>query len=127
VVNRIVVGSLSFFGNQMAKKRFRTNKSNSERQTVDPLAESEARYRRLVEAVVDYAIFQLDASGRITSWNPGAQKIKGYEQSEIIGKHLELPARGSVDRNVSVLLKWPRTVGIGSRVSFAIDNAFIRM
>jgi PAS domain S-box-containing protein len=51
------------------------------------LVESENRYRRLVEAVVDYAIFQLDTSGRIATWNSGAQRIKGYKQSEIIGKH----------------------------------------
>src|SRR6185312_8363014 len=51
------------------------------------LSESEAHYRRLVEAVVDYAIFQLDTSGHITSWNSGARRIKGYEHSEIIGKH----------------------------------------
>ena len=52
------------------------------------LLESESRYRRLIEAVVDYAIFQLDANGLIATWNPGAQRIKGYTQSEIIGKHL---------------------------------------
>jgi PAS domain S-box-containing protein len=51
------------------------------------LSESESRYRRLVEAVVDYAIFQLDTSGRIATWNSGAERIKGYNQSEIIGKH----------------------------------------
>ena len=51
------------------------------------LLESETRYRRLVEAVVDYAIFQLDTSGRVATWNSGAQRIKGYKQSEIIGKH----------------------------------------
>jgi PAS domain-containing protein len=48
------------------------------------------RYRRLIEAVVDYAIFQLDANGLIATWNPGAQRIKGYTQSEIIGKHLSV-------------------------------------
>jgi PAS domain S-box-containing protein len=52
------------------------------------LLESESRYRRLVEAVVDYAIFRLDASGHIATWNSGARRIKGYDQSEIIGKHL---------------------------------------
>jgi len=46
------------------------------------------QYRRLIEAVVDYAIFQLDANGLIATWNTGAQRIKGYTQSEIIGKHL---------------------------------------
>jgi PAS domain S-box-containing protein len=51
------------------------------------LGESESRYRQLVNAVVDYAIFQLDTDGNITTWNPGAQRIKGYEADEIIGQH----------------------------------------
>ncbi|WP_144441151.1 hybrid sensor histidine kinase/response regulator [Bradyrhizobium sp. CCGE-LA001] len=51
------------------------------------LLESERRYRRLVEAVVDYAIFQLDPSGNVSTWNPGAQRIKGYTPTEIIGQH----------------------------------------
>jgi len=49
--------------------------------------ESERRYRRLVEAVVDYAIFQLDPLGHVATWNPGAQRIKGYAPEEIIGRH----------------------------------------
>jgi PAS domain S-box-containing protein len=44
-------------------------------------------YERLVQSVVDYAIFMLDAHGRIISWNPGAERIKGYTASEIIGQH----------------------------------------
>jgi PAS domain S-box-containing protein len=51
------------------------------------LLESERRYRRLIEAVVDYAIFQLDPAGNVTTWNPGAQRIKGYDPDEIIGRH----------------------------------------
>ena len=56
-------------------------------QAHDELLESERRYRRLVEAVVDYAIFQLDPSGHVATWNPGAQRIKGYTPEEIIGRH----------------------------------------
>jgi PAS domain S-box-containing protein len=51
------------------------------------LIESERRYRRLIEAVTDYAIFQLDANGLISTWNPGAERIKGYRAEEIIGRH----------------------------------------
>jgi PAS domain S-box-containing protein len=51
------------------------------------LIESEARYRRLIEGVTDYAIFQLDPTGRVISWNPGAQRIKGYTRDEIVGQH----------------------------------------
>jgi PAS domain S-box-containing protein len=51
------------------------------------LADSERRFRLMVESVVDYAIFMLDAQGRVASWNAGAQRIKGYAANEIIGEH----------------------------------------
>src|SRR5450631_4283321 len=47
----------------------------------------DSRYRLLIEAVTDYAIYMLDASGIVTSWNPGAQRFKGYTPAEIIGQH----------------------------------------
>jgi PAS domain-containing protein len=46
-----------------------------------------AEYRLFVESVVDYAIFMLDSDGQVATWNPGAEKIKGYESSEIVGEH----------------------------------------
>lgn len=51
------------------------------------LHESEERFRLLVDAVSDYAIFMLDPAGRVTTWNAGAQRLKGYREEEIIGKH----------------------------------------
>jgi PAS domain S-box-containing protein len=48
---------------------------------------SEERFRTLIEAVKDYAIFSLTADGLIASWNAGAEKIKGYKAQEIIGQH----------------------------------------
>jgi PAS domain S-box-containing protein len=54
------------------------------------LWESEERFRLLVEGVKDYAIFMLDADGYITTWNLGAQRIKGYESEEIIGEHFSI-------------------------------------
>jgi PAS domain S-box-containing protein len=47
-------------------------------------------YRRLVDSVTDYAIFLLDAAGRVQSWNPGAQRFKGYRADEIIGRHFSV-------------------------------------
>ena len=47
-------------------------------------------FRLLVESVGDYAIFMLDPSGRIVSWNTGAQRIKGYDESEAIGRHFSM-------------------------------------
>jgi PAS domain S-box-containing protein len=45
------------------------------------------RYRLLIEAVTDYAIYMLDADGIVSSWNPGARRFKGYEAAEIVGQH----------------------------------------
>ncbi|HXX71357.1 MAG TPA: PAS domain S-box protein [Candidatus Acidoferrum sp.] len=50
------------------------------------LRESEERFRMLVEAVQDYAIFRLDPEGHIVTWNAGAERINGYKASEILGK-----------------------------------------
>jgi PAS domain S-box-containing protein len=47
----------------------------------------DGRYRLLVDAITDYAIYMLDADGRVTSWNAGAHRFKGYEAEEIIGQH----------------------------------------
>ena len=49
--------------------------------------ETERRFQQLVEGVVDYAIFHLDLNGTVSSWNAGAQRIKGYAPDEIIGSH----------------------------------------
>jgi PAS domain S-box-containing protein len=54
------------------------------------LHRTEERFRLLVDAVQDYAIFMLDVQGHVSSWNTGAQRIKGYAVSEIIGKHFSV-------------------------------------
>ena len=51
------------------------------------LHQTDRQLRLLVEAVHDCAIYMLDPDGRIRTWNPGAQRIKGYKASEIIGEH----------------------------------------
>jgi PAS domain S-box-containing protein len=56
-------------------------------QTARLLEESEARYKLLINSVHDYAIYMLDPDGIVTSWNSGAEKIKGYKGSEIMGRH----------------------------------------
>jgi PAS domain S-box-containing protein len=53
----------------------------------EALRQSEERFRLLIEGVVDYAIFMLDPEGLVTSWNAGAERIKGYPREEILGKH----------------------------------------
>jgi PAS domain S-box-containing protein len=56
------------------------------KETEQRLLNSERRFRRLVESVIDYAIFQLDPQGIVSTWNAGAQRIKGYTAAEIIGE-----------------------------------------
>jgi len=53
----------------------------------EKIRQNEERFRLLVEEVKDYAIFMLDESGNVASWNEGARKMKGYAAEEIIGKH----------------------------------------
>jgi PAS domain S-box-containing protein len=48
---------------------------------------SEDPFKLLAQSIVDYAIYMLDAEGRITSWNIGAERIKGFATDEILGKH----------------------------------------
>jgi len=53
----------------------------------EALRQSEERFRMLIEGVTDYAVFMIDPQGVITSWNTGAERIKGYSREEILGKH----------------------------------------
>lgn len=75
------------------------------KQAAENQRRSEEQFRILVQGVTDYAIYLLDPEGKVSSWNAGAQRIKGYLPREIIGKHFstfytdedrerELPARG---------------------------------
>ena len=57
-------------------------------ETLERARAAEARFRVLVEAVQDYAIIMLDSAGHVTSWNAGAERIKGYRAEEIIGQPL---------------------------------------
>ncbi len=51
------------------------------------LAESEERFRLLLEGVADYAIYMIDVDGRVMSWNSGAERIKGYSAHEVLGRN----------------------------------------
>src|SRR5690242_8899761 len=57
------------------------------RQAEEELRESEERNRLIIQSVKDYAIFMLDPTGHVATWNEGARRIKGYEADEIIGRH----------------------------------------
>ena len=57
---------------------------------LSPLLLSDQRFELLVSSISDYAIYLLDPNGHIVSWNAGAQRFKGYNEEEVIGKHFSL-------------------------------------
>src|ERR1700745_2851586 len=59
----------------------------AENTAAEALRESERRLRLFTEAVTDYALIRLDARGVVAGWNAGAQRITGYAEHEIVGKH----------------------------------------
>jgi PAS domain S-box-containing protein len=64
-----------------------TRDLSERREAAEQLRATEERYRNMVDAVKDYAIFMLDPTGHVLSWNRGAQRIKGYRPDEIVGSH----------------------------------------
>lgn len=86
------------------------------------LAESEERFRLLVDSVKDYAILMLDRHGRIATWNKGAECIKGYSADEIIGRHFSQfyptddVVQGTPQRELAVAIAEGRFEGEGWRV-----------
>ena len=69
-----------------AKVKLRTRELET---ALHRLQETERSFELLVDSVTDYALFRLDPTGRIVSWNSGARRIKGYDAAEIIGKNFE--------------------------------------
>ena len=86
------------------------------------LRESEERFRLLVNSVADYAIFLLDVDGLISSWNLGAERLKGYRAEEVIGRHFSIfyPAddvrEGMPERLLAIALEEGRVESEGWRV-----------
>ncbi len=78
------------------------------------------QFRILVEGVTDYALFLLDPSGRVATWNSGAQRIKGYRAEDIIGEHFSRfyndEEKAEADRSLSKALKEGRFEIEGQRV-----------
>jgi PAS domain S-box-containing protein len=61
--------------------------TTAQKEAAEVLRDSELHFRLLVDGVVDYAIYMLDPRGVVSSWNSGAERIKGYRADEIIGRH----------------------------------------
>ena len=84
--------------------------------------DSQDQFRLMVESVLDYGIFMLDATGHVASWNAGAERIKGYRREEIIGKHFsvfyppEQVAAGWPDHELAVASKTGRFEDEGWRI-----------
>ena len=79
------------------------------------LQESERSFELLVDSVTDYALFMLDPTGRIVSWNSGARRIKGYDAAEIIGKNFEC-FYSETDRAAGVPAAGLRTAALEGRL-----------
>jgi PAS domain S-box-containing protein len=72
------------------EKALRDSALEQQRAAQDRLLASEVRFHHLVDAVTDYAIFMLDPTGHVATWNPGARNAKGYDAHEIIGQHFSI-------------------------------------
>jgi len=66
------------------------NQAACKKVTLLQAVKAEANFHFLVEGVLDYGIFMLDLNGNIISWNKGAERIKGYSEQEIVGKHFSI-------------------------------------
>jgi PAS domain S-box-containing protein len=90
--------------------------------STDPDTLGEMRFRSLVQAVEEYAIFMLDPGGHVVTWNSGAESIKGYDESEIVGEHFSTfytraaAAAGVPERNLAAAAERGRTEDEGWRV-----------
>jgi PAS domain S-box-containing protein len=88
----------------------------------EPEIAPDALYRLLVENIRDYAVFLLDETGRVVTWNAGAQRIKGYRAAEIVGKHFsafypeEERARGKPARALAIAREQGRYEEEGWRI-----------
>ncbi|PDS30764.1 hybrid sensor histidine kinase/response regulator [Rhizobium phaseoli] len=87
----------------------------------DTSLQEEGRFRLLVDAITDYAIYMLSPEGIVTSWNTGAQRFKGYKPSEILGEHFSRfyidkdRAAGIPERALATALEQGRFEGEGWR------------
>ncbi|MGY2188959.1 Blue-light-activated protein [compost metagenome] len=88
----------------------------------ETLKQSEQQFRLLVQSVTDYAIYMLAPDGRLTNWNPGAQRIKGYRPEEVIGQHFSMfytpedRAAGEPQRTLEVAVRDGRFENKGWRL-----------
>jgi PAS domain S-box-containing protein len=114
---------VSVLTSSLRSARDRAQRSTLEaRSHQESLRESEERFRLMVEGVKDYAIFMLDPGGCVTTWNDGAERIVGYGEEEILGRHFssfypeEDVERGHPEDVLRAALAEGRYVEEGSKV-----------
>ena len=96
----IAIGSLQ----QM--KQFSAQTARTAQRHLESFRQSEQRFQWLVEGIEDYGLYMLAPDGRVNSWNPGAERLKGYAPYEIIGQHFscfyppEAVAKGQPERDL---------------------------
>ncbi|MFZ0872743.1 MAG: PAS domain S-box protein [Rhodanobacter sp.] len=92
------------------------------REAEESLRDDQAQFKMLVQGVTDYAIYMLDTTGHVSSWNPGAQRIKGYTREEIVGEHFscfyttEDRKKGEPQKNLRLASSLGRVESEGWRV-----------
>ena len=127
VSNIVVFSAITLFAaiylNRVDLARQTSDEALADRQRFEQiLREKEETLRLLVTSVKDYAILMLDPQGRVTSWNEGAERIKGYRPEEIIGQHFsrfypaEDIARGKPDEELRVATAAGRVEEEGWRI-----------
>jgi PAS domain S-box-containing protein len=90
--------------------------------TTEPVQNENDAFRLLVQSIIDYAIYMLDTDGVVTSWNAGAERIKGFQADEIVGKHFsafytdEDRKAGLPDKVLAIARREGRFEGEGWRV-----------
>jgi PAS domain S-box-containing protein len=88
-----IIGYLLIGTDNTARKQVeeeRTKLDQEKQRLLRELEQSAERSRLLIEGVRDYALFTMDPEGRVTSWNSGAERIKGFKEEEILGKHFSV-------------------------------------
>ena len=88
----VMIGAINMLVDVTHQANFRKLQQHTDQlsRALEDLKKSEERYHRMIAEVQDYAIIRLSAEGIIENWNAGAEKIKGYSESEVIGKHFRI-------------------------------------
>jgi PAS domain S-box-containing protein len=112
----MIRSSLRARGRQYQVRRHLAEQHEAQR----TIRDAEQRFRLLVENITDYAIFMLDSSGRIASWNSGAQHLLGYSAEDILGesaaRFFAADEQGVLDREINEAQANGRATSTGWRV-----------